>query len=89
MERVENRVIKWVIGTVGTSVALVLGFIRLSMGDKKTPEPPQKPPAEQPPATNSGGRRFMEDEGDRQDELSSMGSKHIPPHEVKKLIGLG
>mmetsp|Transcript_13139 Transcript_13139/g.40443 ORF Transcript_13139/g.40443 Transcript_13139/m.40443 type:complete len:165 (+) Transcript_13139:23-517(+) len=30
MERIENRVIKWVIGAAGTVFAVVLGFLRLS-----------------------------------------------------------
>jgi hypothetical protein len=32
MERIENRVIKWVIGATGTVCALVMGFLRLGIG---------------------------------------------------------
>ncbi|KAA8491356.1 hypothetical protein FVE85_7777 [Porphyridium purpureum] len=40
MERIENRVIKWVIGATGTAIALVLGFIRL-LAPPSSSTPPQ------------------------------------------------
>ncbi|KAJ8905142.1 hypothetical protein NDN08_001652 [Rhodosorus marinus] len=36
MERIENRVIKWVIGAAGTVFAVVLGFLRLSSMPQST-----------------------------------------------------
>mmetsp|Transcript_24571 Transcript_24571/g.61367 ORF Transcript_24571/g.61367 Transcript_24571/m.61367 type:complete len:82 (+) Transcript_24571:2-247(+) len=78
MERVENRVIKWVIGTVGVSVALVLGFIRLSAR------------AERKKGGEEGGaRRPREDArgADRDGVSRASSSPEIEPAQIKKLIG--
>lgn len=45
MERIENRVIKWVIGATGTVCALVMGFLRLGIGGSSTAPTPPAPAA--------------------------------------------